>query len=140
MGISKSTPLINQHLSGCNFVECTFENCDLSNAQLGNTAFREVNFKECKMLGLHFEHCNDLIFSVHFNDCQLDFSPGALRLIAEKAQERETGARGLRAVMEELMLEMMYSLPSQSQVKEVVISKDVVLNKSNPLAVMEKAG
>ena len=64
----------DQHLSGFNFVECTFENCDLSNAQLGNTAFREVTFKGCKMLGLHFEHCNDLIFSVHFNDCQLDFS------------------------------------------------------------------
>ncbi len=43
--------------------------------------------------------------------------------------------------MEELMLEMMYSLPSQNDVKEVVISKEVVLNKSNPLVVMaEKAG
>lgn len=64
----------NQHLSGFNFVECRFENCDLSNAQLGNTAFREVTFKGCKMLGLHFEHCNGLIFSAHFTDCQLDFS------------------------------------------------------------------
>ena len=63
-----------QHLSGFNFVECTFENCDLSNAQLGNTSFREVTFKGCKMLGLHFEHCNDLIFSAHFIDSQLDFS------------------------------------------------------------------
>jgi len=46
----------------------------------------------------------------------------------------------LRMIMEELMLETMFSLPSQSNVKEVVISKDVVLNRSNPLAVMEKAG
>ena len=43
-------------------------------------------------------------------------------------------------IMEELMLDMMYTLPSQNEVKEVVVSKEVVLNKSNPLVVMEKAG
>jgi ATP-dependent Clp protease ATP-binding subunit ClpX len=43
-------------------------------------------------------------------------------------------------IMEELMLEMMFTLPSQKNAKEVVVSRDVVLNKSNPLVVMEKAG
>jgi ATP-dependent Clp protease ATP-binding subunit ClpX len=43
-------------------------------------------------------------------------------------------------IMEELMLDMMFTLPSQTDVKEVVVSKEVVMNKSNPLVVMEKAG
>jgi ATP-dependent Clp protease ATP-binding subunit ClpX len=70
----------------------------------------------------------------------LRFTDDSLEAIAQKAVERKIGARGLRMIMEELMLELMYTLPSQTNVKEVVISKDVVLNKSNPLVVMEKAG
>ena len=50
------------------------------------------------------------------------------------------GARGLRMIMEELMLDMMFQLPSQKDTKEVVVTQEVVLNKSNPLVVMEKAG
>ena len=68
------------------------------------------------------------------------FTDDALEAIAQQAVERKIGARGLRMIMEELMLETMFSLPSQSNVKEVVISKDVVVNRSNPLTVMEKAG
>ena len=76
-----------------------------------------------------------------FENVSLRFTEDALEAIAAKAVERKIGARGLRMIMEELMLEMMYSLPSQNDVKEVVISKEVVLNKSNPLVVMaEKAG
>ena len=56
------------------------------------------------------------------------------------ATERKIGARGLRMILEEFMLDMMFMLPSQSGVKEVVITRDVVLNKSNPLEVMEKTG
>jgi ATP-dependent Clp protease ATP-binding subunit ClpX len=75
-----------------------------------------------------------------FENVSLRFTDDALEAIAQQAVERNIGARGLRMIMEELMLEMMFSLPSQSQVKEVVVSKEVVLNRSNPLAVMEKAG
>jgi ATP-dependent Clp protease ATP-binding subunit ClpX len=75
-----------------------------------------------------------------FENVSLRFTDDALGAIAQQAVERKIGARGLRMIMEELMLEMMFTLPSQSQVKEVVISKEVVLNRSNPLAVMEKAG
>ena len=75
-----------------------------------------------------------------FEDVNLRFTDDALWAIAEKAVERKIGARGLRMIMEELMLDMMYELPSQTDVKEVVISKEVVLNQSNPLVVMEKAG
>jgi ATP-dependent Clp protease ATP-binding subunit ClpX len=75
-----------------------------------------------------------------FEDVSLRLTDDALEAISQQAVERKIGARGLRMIMEELMLEMMFSLPSQSNVKEVVVSKDVVVNKSNPLAVMEKAG
>jgi ATP-dependent Clp protease ATP-binding subunit ClpX len=75
-----------------------------------------------------------------FENVQLRFTEDALETIAKRAIERKIGARGLRMIMEELMLDMMFTLPSQSGVKEVVITRDVVLKKSNPLAVMEKAG
>ncbi|MDH3285689.1 MAG: ATP-dependent Clp protease ATP-binding subunit ClpX [Acidobacteriota bacterium] len=75
-----------------------------------------------------------------FEDVDLRFTDDALEAVAELAVERKIGARGLRMILEELMLDMMFSLPSQKNVKEVVVSKDVVLNKSNPLVVMEKAG
>jgi ATP-dependent Clp protease ATP-binding subunit ClpX len=75
-----------------------------------------------------------------FEDVNLRFQDDALEAISEQAVERKIGARGLRMIMEELMLEMMYSLPSEKNAKEVVVSRDVVLNKSNPLVVMEKAG
>jgi len=75
-----------------------------------------------------------------FESVSLRFTEDALETVAELAIERKIGARGLRMILEELMLEMMFMLPSQSDVKEVVISREVVLNKSNPLVVMEKAG
>ena len=75
-----------------------------------------------------------------FENVSLRFTEDALESIAQQAVERNIGARGLRMIMEELMLEMMFSIPSQSGVKEIVVSKDVVVNRTNPLAVMEKAG
>jgi ATP-dependent Clp protease ATP-binding subunit ClpX len=75
-----------------------------------------------------------------FENVNLRFTDDALEAIAAKAVERKIGARGLRMILEELMLDMMFSLPSESNVKEVVISKDVVINESTPLVVMEKAG
>ncbi|MDH3626597.1 MAG: ATP-dependent Clp protease ATP-binding subunit ClpX [Acidobacteriota bacterium] len=75
-----------------------------------------------------------------FEDVNLRFTDDALEAIAQQAVERKIGARGLRMILEELMLDLMFDLPSQTNVKEVVVSKDVVVNKSNPLVVMEKAG
>ncbi len=75
-----------------------------------------------------------------FENVSLRFQEDALEAIAKLAIERKIGARGLRMILEELMLEMMFQLPSKTDVKEVVISKDVVMNKTNPLMVMEKAG
>jgi len=75
-----------------------------------------------------------------FENVELRFIDDALEGIAQQAVERKIGARGLRMIMEELMLDMMFALPSKSDVKEVVISKDVVLHRTDPLMVMEKAG
>jgi ATP-dependent Clp protease ATP-binding subunit ClpX len=60
---------------------------------------------------------------------ELEFSPGALRLIAKRALKRDTGARALRAVCEEIMVDVMYRLPDQPQGQKYVLDEDVVLGK-----------
>ena len=56
------------------FSECEFSECDLSNCKIDHTSFRQVQFNDCKMLGLHFEQCNPFLFSVNFSRCTLNFS------------------------------------------------------------------
>ena len=63
--------LSNTDLSGYKFADCTFLRCNLSLATVAQTAFRDVQFKACKMLGLRFEDCNDLGFSIRLEDCAL---------------------------------------------------------------------
>ena len=64
----------NSDLSEINFIDCEFNNCDLSIIKINNTAFRNVKFKDSKLLGVHFEDCNDFLFSVNFIACQLNLS------------------------------------------------------------------
>ena len=76
-------------------------------------------------------------------DCEgvsLTFTDDSLVAIAEAAIDRGIGARGLRAIMEDFMLEIMYKLPSEIGVEECVISREVVENKVDPLTVIKKAG
>lgn len=70
---------------------------------------------------------------------KLTFASEALDAIADESIERKIGARGLRMILEELMLDLMYEVPSQKSVKEIVIIKDTVLKKSPPIIVMENA-
>src|SRR5205807_5967662 len=63
----------------------------------------------------------------------LKFTDGALRAIAHEAIRRQAGARGLRAIVESAMLEVMYEVPSPKTAKEVVISEDVMLKKQIPI-------
>nr|WP_320048340.1 ATP-dependent Clp protease ATP-binding subunit ClpX [uncultured Desulfuromonas sp.] len=72
-------------------------------------------------------------------DVSLKFTDGALVAVAKEAARRKTGARGLRSILEEVMLDVMYDIPSQEHVKEVVISEDVVVNKTAPLIVYDCA-
>ncbi len=64
-----------------------------------------------------------------YENCQLEFSDGAMRLIAEKALARETGARGLRGVVEEIMLDAMYHLPDNARSGKKVVTEAVVEGK-----------
>jgi ATP-dependent Clp protease ATP-binding subunit ClpX len=66
---------------------------------------------------------------------QLRFADGALRAVAQQAIARKTGARGLRAILEKMMLDTMYLIPSDPDIKEVVISEDTVANNEKPLVV-----
>jgi ATP-dependent Clp protease ATP-binding subunit ClpX len=68
---------------------------------------------------------------------QLKFTEGALSAIANEAIKRKTGARGLRAILEECMLDVMYDLPSRDNIKECIISEDVVTRKQEPILVYE---
>jgi len=72
-----------------------------------------------------------------FENVKLKFTEAAVKAIAEKATKRKTGARGLRAVLEETMLEIMFELPSQKDVEEVVINEEVVLKGEKPMLVYE---
>jgi ATP-dependent Clp protease ATP-binding subunit ClpX len=65
------------------------------------------------------------------------FTKGALKAVAKKALIRESGARGLRAILEESMLDIMYDVPSKSGIKEVVINEDVIRRGDQPLIVYE---
>ena len=63
---------------------------------------------------------------------ELDFEPAALEAIADRAIERKIGARGLRSVMEGVMTDIMYTVPSDPTVKRVVITAESVLNGTPP--------
>ncbi|WP_226704358.1 ATP-dependent Clp protease ATP-binding subunit ClpX [Microbulbifer elongatus] len=70
---------------------------------------------------------------------ELDFRPDALDAVATKAMERKTGARGLRSIMESVLLETMYDIPSMDNVAKVVIDEAVIKGESAPLLVYEQA-
>jgi len=68
---------------------------------------------------------------------KLKFTDGALRAIAKLSVERKSGARGLRSILENTMLDIMYDLPSRNDVRECVITEDVVMNKEKPILIFE---
>jgi ATP-dependent Clp protease ATP-binding subunit ClpX len=75
-----------------------------------------------------------------FENVKLTFTPDALHSIAREAMNRKVGARGLRMILEELMLDLMYHLPSQKRLKEFEVTHEMVEKRDVSLAAMEKAG
>jgi len=69
----------------------------------------------------------------------LKFTDGAMVAVAKEALKRKTGARGLRSILENAMLDVMYDIPSQDRVREVVINEDVIFKGSQPLVIYECA-
>jgi ATP-dependent Clp protease ATP-binding subunit ClpX len=75
---------------------------------------------------------------MNIDNVKLRFTDGALRAIAAKAIKRKTGARGLRAILEEIMLDVMYEIPSRKDVRECIINEEVVTRKERPILTYEK--
>ena len=69
--------------------------------------------------------------------CELEFREDALRAVAKKSMERKTGARGLRSIMENILLDTMYNLPSSEDIVKVVIDESVINNGTEPLLIYE---
>lgn len=69
---------------------------------------------------------------LRMDNTELEFEPDAVDEIAKKAVERETGARGLRTIVEDIMLDIMYEVPSMPNAEKVIITKDCVLKKGEP--------
>ncbi len=74
-----------------------------------------------------------------FENVKLRFSDESLAAIARLAIERGSGARGLRSIMENIMVDIMYELPSQKNIKECIINEEVVLNRETPIILYEKS-
>lgn len=68
----KNCNFLNYNLSAYKFIDCLFVNCNISMAALGNTVFAGANFRQCKMLGVQFNNCNEFGFTVSFDGCLLD--------------------------------------------------------------------
>src|SRR6266540_4363801 len=77
---------------------------------------------------------------LEFENVQLRFTDDAIEAIAEEALSRNVGARGLKIIIEDLMLEVMYQIPSDDDIEECVITKDVVKHHTNPITILRKAG
>jgi ATP-dependent Clp protease ATP-binding subunit ClpX len=75
-----------------------------------------------------------------FENVTLKFTDDALEAIAEEAIKRNVGARGLKIIIEELMLDVMYTIPSQNAISECLVTREVVLNRSQPVTLFRKAG
>jgi ATP-dependent Clp protease ATP-binding subunit ClpX len=75
-----------------------------------------------------------------YENVKLRFTDDALAAIAEAALQRKIGARGLRMIIEDIMLDLMYTLPGQKKIRECVITREVVESKEKPITVIEKAG
>jgi ATP-dependent Clp protease ATP-binding subunit ClpX len=75
-----------------------------------------------------------------YENVKLRFTDDSLEAIADLAITRKIGARGLRMIIEDLMLDLMYNLPSMKKVKECVVTREVVLDREKPITLIEKVG
>jgi ATP-dependent Clp protease ATP-binding subunit ClpX len=97
------------------------------------------NLDQEALVRILMEPKNALVKQYHrifeLDDVELEFTPDALEAISEQALLRGTGARGLRAILEEVLLNVMYDLPSRQDIGKCVIDRSVVMQKVNPTLV-----
>lgn len=72
-----------------------------------------------------------------FENVKLTFTESALKAIAQKSIEKKAGARGLRAILEEVMLDVMYEIPSSKGVRECIVNEDTIMRKDPPILIFE---
>ncbi|MDH7552663.1 MAG: ATP-dependent Clp protease ATP-binding subunit ClpX [Spirochaetota bacterium] len=101
--------------------------------ELDKQALREILTKPRNALTKQYQK----IFA--FENVELEFTDSAIDAIAQIAIERETGARGLRSVLEEIMLDLMYEIPSKKTIAKVIINEDVVLHRKSPEIIQKSA-
>jgi uncharacterized protein YjbI with pentapeptide repeats len=70
----KNCEFSNSVFAQCMFIDCTFIECNLSMVKLPATGLKTVVFRDCKLLGIRFDECDDFLFNVNFQDCVLDYS------------------------------------------------------------------
>jgi ATP-dependent Clp protease ATP-binding subunit ClpX len=70
-------------------------------------------------------------------DVEIDFREDALKAVARKAVDRKTGARGLRSILESVLLDVMYRIPSDEDVSKIVIDENVIIGDSEPMLIYE---
>jgi ATP-dependent Clp protease ATP-binding subunit ClpX len=103
-----------------------------------------LDLDEEALIKILVEPKNALVKQYHklfdMEDVQLAFSDDALAAVARKAIDRKTGARGLRSILEGILLDTMFDLPSMDGVDEVHIDKDVVMGSKDPVRVYAKKG
>jgi ATP-dependent Clp protease ATP-binding subunit ClpX len=95
--------------------------------ELDEPALMDILLKPRNALTKQYKKLLDL------DGVQLKFTDGALKAISQEAIRRKTGARGLRAILESVMLELMYEIPSKKNAREVVISEETVLKRKDPV-------
>ncbi len=101
--------------------------------ELDKQALKEILTKPRNALTKQYQK----IFA--FENVELEFTDSAIEAIAQIAIERETGARGLRSVLEEIMLDLMYEIPSKKTIAKVIINEDVVLHRKSPEIIQRSA-
>jgi ATP-dependent Clp protease ATP-binding subunit ClpX len=75
---------------------------------------------------------------LEFEDVRLRFTDGALGAVARQAYKRKSGARGLRSILEIVMLDLMYDIPSRDDIEEVVINEEVIEQGTKPLLALKQ--
>ncbi|KML38444.1 ATP-dependent protease ATP-binding subunit ClpX [Cytobacillus firmus] len=100
-------------------------------SQLDESALIEILTKPKNALVKQYQKMLEL------DDVELEFEEGALEEIAKKAIERKTGARGLRSIIEGIMLDVMFDLPSREDIKKCIITEETVIDNGSPKLVLE---
>ena len=72
--VFKNCDFSNSDFSSNTFLDCEFYDCNLSNLNLRGTSLKQVHFENCKLLGIQFHECDDFLFAVDFNSCNVDYA------------------------------------------------------------------